>query len=123
MTNFHKWLSSQMYQTAIVILPKDEELVLDVPEDMQETHQEEKDIPCNHCPAGKTEMWVYTKNLNFTVRNGDIFEASNIGNFEEGELFELGRLVEQGVIKPRYRRNEKQELEQLQENGEWTTDF
>ena len=98
MIDFNKWLNSLPNKTAIVKLPEDKEIEIDIPKELQVEHISEDTMPCNKCPKGYTEMWVHTKELNFTLRDGDTFMSGMMDNFTEEELQGLSRLVEQGII-------------------------
>lgn len=101
MPNFKKWLEEQPTKTAIVKLPKDKEIVLDIPKELQHEKILEDEIPCNQCPTGSTTLWIYTKEINFTLRDGDVFMVDELDGFTEEELNGLGRLVEEGIIIPK----------------------
>ena len=97
--NFIQWLNSLPNKTAIVNLPKEKEIILDIPKELQHTKILQDDIECNKCPSGSTTLWVYTKELNFTLHDGDILQADMLENFTDEELNGFMRLVGDGIIK------------------------
>ena len=122
MTTFNEWLNSQMYKTAIVILKDSEDIILSIPKEDQVTNEHTESINCNKCPKGYTDMTVQTREVSFTLSNGTLLDGDNLG-YTDAEQKIMYQLAEQGGIKPRFRRNKEQVLEQCQDNGEYTTDF
>jgi len=96
--NFKQWIDGLESKTAIVHLPEKDEIVINIPKELQHEKILEGNITCNECQTGSTTLFVYTKELSFALHDGDIFRSDMLDKFTEEELKGFSRLVDAGVI-------------------------